>query len=220
MVVYCLLGVIVCIILVVYIYLVLLILSLFNVIFILLGIVGLILGIGMVVDVNVIIYEWIKEEIKVGRLMKVVFEVGGKEVFCVILDGNLMIFIVVVVFFYFGISFIKGFVMVLIISILVSFLIVVWGLRFLLGLLVKSNWFNNKLGFFVVKWKDIYNLYEGINSFSLKIYFDCFDFVKYYCLFLFIFVVIVIVGIVIFFIFRLNLGIDFVSGIWVEVIVN
>ncbi|NHX34498.1 protein translocase subunit SecDF, partial [Escherichia coli] len=79
---------------------------------------------------------------------------------------------------------IKGFATVLIISILVSFLTAVWGSRFLLGLLVKSNWLNNKPGFFAVKRKDIHNLHEGINSFSLKTHFDRFDFVKHHRLFL------------------------------------
>ncbi|NHW78413.1 protein translocase subunit SecDF, partial [Escherichia coli] len=81
-------------------------------------------------------------------------------------DGNLTTLIVAAVLFYFGTSSIKGFATVLIISILVSFLTAVWGSRFLLGLLVKSNWLNNKPGFFAVKRKDIHNLHEGINSFS------------------------------------------------------
>ncbi|EHL2672511.1 protein translocase subunit SecF, partial [Listeria monocytogenes] len=122
--------------------------------------------------------------------------------------------------FYFGTSSIKGFATVLIISILVSFLTAVWGSRFLLGLLVKSNWLNNKPGFFAVKRKDIHNLHEGINSFSLKTHFDRFDFVKHHRLFLSIFAAIVIVGIVILSIFRLNLGIDFASGTRAEVTAN
>ncbi|ADB68420.1 TPA: protein translocase subunit SecDF [Listeria monocytogenes] len=220
MAVYRLPGVIACITLVAYTYLVLLILSLLNATLTLPGIAGLILGIGMAVDANVITYERIKEEIKVGRSTKAAFEVGGKEAFRAILDGNLTTLIVAAVLFYFGTSSIKGFATVLIISILVSFLTAVWGSRFLLGLLVKSNWLNNKPGFFAVKRKDIHNLHEGINSFSLKTHFDRFDFVKHHRLFLSIFAVIVIVGIVILSIFKLNLGIDFASGTRAEVTAN
>ncbi|WP_086155812.1 protein translocase subunit SecDF [Listeria monocytogenes] len=220
MAVYRLPGVIACITLVAYTYLVLLILSLLNATLTLPGIAGLILGIGMAVDANVITYERIKEEIKVGRSTKAACEVGGKEAFRAILDGNLTTLIVAAVLFYFGTSSIKGFATVLIISILVSFLTAVWGSRFLLGLLVKSNWLNNKPGFFAVKRKDIHNLHEGINSFSLKTHFDRFDFVKHHRLFLSIFAAIVIVGIVILSIFRLNLGIDFASGTRAEVTAN
>ncbi|HAB8283109.1 TPA_asm: protein translocase subunit SecDF [Listeria monocytogenes] len=220
MAVYRLPGVIACITLVAYTYLVLLILSLLNATLTLPGIAGLILGIGMAVDANVITYERIKEEIKVGRSTKAAFEAGGKEAFRAILDGNLTTLIVAAVLFYFGTSSIKGFATVLIISILVSFLTAVWGSRFLLGLLVKSNWLNNKPGFFAVKRKDIHNLHEGINSFSLKTHFDRFDFVKHHRLFLSIFAAIVIVGIVILSIFRLNLGIDFASGTRAEVTAN
>ncbi|ELE2996520.1 protein translocase subunit SecDF [Listeria monocytogenes] len=220
MAVYRLPGVIASITLVAYTYLVLLILSLLNATLTLPGIAGLILGIGMAVDANVITYERIKEEIKVGRSTKSAFEVGGKEAFRAILDGNLTTLIVAAVLFYFGTSSIKGFATVLIISILVSFLTAVWGSRFLLGLLVKSNWLNNKPGFFAVKRKDIHNLHEGINSFSLKTHFDRFDFVKHHRLFLSIFAAIVIVGIVILSIFRLNLGIDFASGTRAEVTAN
>ncbi|EAG3187923.1 protein translocase subunit SecDF [Listeria monocytogenes] len=220
MAVYRLPGVIASITLVAYTYLVLLILSLLNATLTLPGIAGLILGIGMAVDANVITYERIKEEIKVGRSTKAAFEFGGKEAFRAILDGNLTTLIVAAVLFYFGTSSIKGFATVLIISILVSFLTAVWGSRFLLGLLVKSNWLNNKPGFFAVKRKDIHNLHEGINSFSLKTHFDRFDFVKHHRLFLSIFAAIVIVGIVILSIFRLNLGIDFASGTRAEVTAN
>ncbi|WP_270994196.1 protein translocase subunit SecDF [Listeria seeligeri] len=217
MAVYRLPGVIASITLVAYTYLVLLILSLLHATLTLPGIAGLILGIGMAVDANVITYERIKEEIKVGRSTKAAFEVGGKEAFRAILDGNLTTLIVAGVLFYFGTSSIKGFATVLIISILVSFLTAVWGSRFLLGLLVKSNWLNNKPGFFAVRRKDIHNLHEGINSFNLKTHFDRFDFVKHHRMFLSIFTGIVIIGIIVLSVFRLNLGIDFASGTRAEI---
>ncbi|EUJ31841.1 bifunctional preprotein translocase subunit SecD/SecF [Listeria floridensis FSL S10-1187] len=213
-------GIIACITLTAYTYIVLLILALLNATLTLPGIAGLILGIGMAVDANVITYERIKEELKVGRSTKAAFEVGGKEAFRAIFDGNISTLLVAGVLFYFGTSSIKGFATVLIISILVSFLTAVWGSRVLLGLLVKSNVLNNKPRLFTVNPKDIHNLHDGISTYDLKTHFDRFDFVKNHRLFLGIFAAITIAGIILLSVFKLNLGIDFASGTRAEITSN
>ncbi|WP_239254064.1 protein translocase subunit SecDF [Listeria ilorinensis] len=210
-------GIIASVTLVAYTYLVLLVLSLLHATLTLPGIAGLILGIGMAVDANVITYERIKEELKVGRSTKAAFETGSKEAFRAIFDGNITTLIVAVVLFYFGTSSIKGFATVLIISILMSFLTAVWGSRLLLGLLVKSNVLDNRPGLFAVNRKDIHNLHEGVSTYDLKTRFDRFDFVKHHRLFLTIFSSIAILGIIILAVFKLNLGIDFASGTRAEV---
>ncbi|SQC69208.1 bifunctional preprotein translocase subunit SecD/SecF [Listeria fleischmannii subsp. fleischmannii] len=79
MLVYRIPGIIACVTLVAYTYIVLLVLALLNATLTLPGIAGLILGIGMAVDANVITYERIKEELKVGRSTKAAFEVGVKK---------------------------------------------------------------------------------------------------------------------------------------------
>ncbi|WP_167628576.1 protein translocase subunit SecDF [Listeria valentina] len=220
LIVYRIPGIIACITLTAYTYIVLLILALLNATLTLPGIAGLILGIGMAVDANVITYERIKEELKVGRSTKAAFEIGGKEAFRAIFDGNISTLLVAVVLFYFGTSSIKGFATVLIISILVSFLTAVWGSRVLLGLLVKSNVLNNKPRLFTVNPKDIHNLHDGISTYDLKTHFDRFDFVKNHRVFLGIFAAITIAGIIILSVFKLNLGIDFASGTRAEVTSN
>ncbi|MBC6309490.1 protein translocase subunit SecDF [Listeria sp. FSL L7-1582] len=217
MAVYRLPGIIASITLVAYTYIVLLILGLLNATLTLPGIAGLILGIGMAVDANVITYERIREELKVGKSTKTAFDTGGKESFRAIFDGNISTLIVAGVLFYFGTSSIKGFATVLIISILVSFLTAVWGSRALMGLLVSSNALNNKPGLFAVRRKDIHDLHEGKQTFDLKTHFDKYDFVKHHRAFLTTFTLIVVVGIVILSIFKLNLGIDFASGTRAEV---
>ncbi|WP_088815816.1 MULTISPECIES: protein translocase subunit SecDF [Listeria] len=217
MLVYRIPGIIACVTLVAYTYIVLLVLALLNATLTLPGIAGLILGIGMAVDANVITYERIKEELKVGRSTKAAFEVGVKEAFRAIFDGNISTLLVACVLFYFGTSSIKGFATVLIISILVSFLTAVWGSRVLLGLLVKSNVLNNKPRAFSVKPDAIHNLHDGISTYDLKTPFDRFDFVKNHRLFLWIFTGIAIIGIVVLSFFKLNLGIDFASGTRAEI---
>lgn len=67
--------------------------------FILLGIVGIVLIIGMVVDVNVLIFERIWEEVCVGWFVIMVIDVGYKWVFGIILDVNIIMLIVVVILF-------------------------------------------------------------------------------------------------------------------------
>ncbi|MBC2323263.1 protein translocase subunit SecDF [Listeria booriae] len=217
MAVYRLPGVVASITLVAYTYIVLLILGLLNATLTLPGIAGLILGIGMAVDANVITYERIREELKVGKSTKTAFDTGGKESFRAIFDGNISTLIVAGVLFYFGTSSIKGFATVLIISILVSFLTAVWGSRALMGLLVSSNALNNKPGLFAVRRKDIHDLHEGKQTFDLKTHFDKYDFVKHHRAFLTTFAVIVVIGIVILSVFKLNLGIDFASGTRAEI---
>ncbi|MBC1357765.1 protein translocase subunit SecDF [Listeria booriae] len=217
MAVYRLPGVVASITLVAYTYIVLLILGLLNATLTLPGIAGLILGIGMAVDANVITYERIREELKVGKSTKTAFDTGGKESFRAIFDGNISTLIVAGVLFYFGTSSIKGFATVLIISILVSFLTAVWGSRALMGLLVSSNALNNKPGLFAVRRKDIHDLHEGKQTFDLKTHFDKYDFVKHHRAFLTTFAVIAVIGIVILSVFKLNLGIDFASGTRAEI---
>lgn len=157
---YCLLGFIVVIILLVYIYIIFQVFDWMNVVFMFLGIVVFILGVGMVVDVNIIIYEWIKEEFKLGKLVCFVFCLGNRWLFVMIFDVNVIMIIVVVVFFIFGISFVKGFVMMLILLILISFIIVVFLLRFFFVFFVESRWFDWKKGWFGVNKKYIMNIQD------------------------------------------------------------
>lgn len=198
--------------LVAYTYLVLLILSLLHATLTLPGIAGLILGIGMAVDANVITYERIKEEIKIGRSIKSAFEIGGKEAFRAIFDGNFTTLLVAGVLFYFGTSSIKGFATVLIISILISFLTAVWGSRLLLRFAIDSNFLNKRPGWFAVRKDEIHDLHEDISTFKLKTHFDRFDFVKHHRGFLWTFAVITIAGVILLSVFKMNLGIDFSSG--------
>ncbi len=53
------------------------------------GIAALILGVGMAVDANIITYERIREELKVGKSVKSAFQAGNKNAFTSILDANL-----------------------------------------------------------------------------------------------------------------------------------
>ncbi len=73
------------------------------------GIAGIILAIGMAVDANVIMYERIREELRVGKTPKAAIEGGYKKAFWTIFDGNVTVLITAAVLFHFGTGPIKGF---------------------------------------------------------------------------------------------------------------
>jgi len=210
-------GVIATITLSIYIYLILLIFDLMNGVLTLPGIAALILGVGMAVDANILTYERIKEEIKVGRSVKSAFEAGNKSSFVAILDANITTLLAGVVLFYFGTSSVKGFATMLIISILMSFLTAVYGSRLLLGLWVNSRFLKDRPGWFGIKRSQIYSLSDNKTTHDLPTRFDKFDFVKHRKKFYVLSTILILSGAIILGIFRLNTGIDFSSGTRVDI---
>jgi protein-export membrane protein SecD/preprotein translocase SecF subunit len=211
-------GFIATITLTVYIFLTVLIFDLMDVVLTLPGIAALILGVGMAVDANIITYERIREEIKVGKSIKSAFQAGNDNSFSTVTDANLTMLLAGVVLFIYGTSSVKGFATGIIISILVSFITNVYLSRWLLGLWVNSNWLKNKPGWFGVKKSEMYSLNDNIDTLDLPTKFDRVDFVKHRRKFFIGSAAFLVAGIAILLIFRLNLGIDFTSGTRVEVL--
>ncbi|HLT74764.1 MAG TPA: protein translocase subunit SecD, partial [Ohtaekwangia sp.] len=129
-----------------YVYLILLVFEWIGGVLTLPGIAAIMLGVGMAVDANIITYERIREEMRVGKSVQEAFKVGARSSFSAIIDANITTLLAAIVLFYFGTSSVKGFATLLIISILVSFLTAVWGSRLLLGLWVHSGVLDNKFG--------------------------------------------------------------------------
>ncbi len=84
------------------------------------GIAGIILGIGMAVDANVVIFERIKEEYRGGRTIRSATKSGFGKASKAIIDSNITTIIAAVVLAIFGTGSIKGFAYTLLISIVVS----------------------------------------------------------------------------------------------------
>jgi preprotein translocase subunit SecD len=101
------------------------------------GIAGLILSIGMAVDANVIIFERIKEEIKMGKSIRTAVDAGFKRALTSVMDSNITTLIAGVVLYYFGIGPIKGFGVTLIIGIVASMITAVIISKHLLKLIVS-----------------------------------------------------------------------------------
>lgn len=100
------------------------------------GIAGIVLTIGMAVDANVIIYERIKEELRLGKSLKNSIADGFKHSLSAIIDANVTTVLSSLALAYYGLGPIKGFAVVLLIgigtslftAILVSRLIFDWWL--------------------------------------------------------------------------------------------
>ena len=84
------------------------------------GIAGIILTMGMAVDANVLIFERIREELRLGKSVPAAVDAGFDRAFSAILDSNVTNVIAAVVLFQFGTGPVKGFAVTLIIGIAVS----------------------------------------------------------------------------------------------------
>ncbi|MCM3596360.1 protein translocase subunit SecDF [Metabacillus idriensis] len=200
-----------------YIYLILQIFDWMNGVLTLPGIAALILGVGMAVDANIITYERIKEEIKLGKSVRSAFRAGSRRSFATIFDANITTMLAGGVLFFFGTSSVKGFATMLILSILLSFLTSVFLSRILLWLLVESRWLDKKPGYFGVKKKDIIDLSKSTEDVDAPTSFDNVDFIKHRKKFFALSGLLLVAGIVLLLVMRLNLGIDFASGTRIEV---
>lgn len=84
------------------------------------GIAGIILTVGMAIDANVLVFERIREEIKVGKTVRAAIDAGFAKAFRTIVDANVTTFIAAIVLFQFGTGPIKGFAITLCIGIAAS----------------------------------------------------------------------------------------------------
>ena len=103
------------------------------------GIAGIILSIGMAVDANVIIFERIKEELRMGKSVGAAVDTGFKRAITAIIDANITTIIAAVVLWKFGTGAIQVFALTLGIGIVISMITAVFVTRFLLKLMVGLN---------------------------------------------------------------------------------
>lgn len=96
------------------------ILAIFGSVLTLPGIAGIVLTIGMAVDANVLVYERIKEELRLGRTATMAIEAGYQNALSAIVDSNITTLIAAVVLFQFGTGPIRGFAVTLSVGIISS----------------------------------------------------------------------------------------------------
>jgi protein-export membrane protein SecD len=115
------------------------VLSLFGATLTLPGIAGIILTVGMAVDSNVLIYERIKEELKIEKNNLIAFDAAYKKVLTTILDSNITTLIAALVLYYMGSGPVKGFAITLGVGIVSTFFTTYVFGRLLVAIYIKKN---------------------------------------------------------------------------------
>lgn len=96
------------------------------------GIAGAILSIGMAVDANVVIFERIKDELRVGKTVKTAINSGFKGAMSAVIDSNITTLIAAVVLWVLGSGSIQGFAKTLFLGVVLSMFSAVFVTKFLL----------------------------------------------------------------------------------------
>ncbi|VGO22918.1 protein translocase subunit SecD [Pontiella sulfatireligans] len=103
------------------------------------GIAGIVLTVGMAVDANVLIFERMREEWKVGKSISGAINAGYNKAFSTILDANVTTLLTAVILFWQGSGPIRGFAVTLSAGILVSMFIVLVITRLFFNTLADSK---------------------------------------------------------------------------------
>lgn len=103
------------------------------------GIAGIVLTIGMSVDANVLIYERIREELRLGADMKSAIDRGYSKAYAAIIDANLTTLLTAIVLATFGSGPIKGFATTLIIGIFTSLFSAIFITRLIISYRAERN---------------------------------------------------------------------------------
>ena len=135
-------GVVAAVALVVYTAMVLAIFKLVPVTLTLAGIAAFILSIGMAVDANILIFERMKEELRLGRTLGSAIEIGFNRAWTAIRDSNASTLITAAILFWFGqrlgASLVSGFALALAIGVSLSMFSAIFVSKTLLNLLSES----------------------------------------------------------------------------------
>ncbi len=103
------------------------------------GIAGFVLTVGMAVDANVLIFERIREELRLGQTFRNAINRGYDKAFRTILDANLTTLFAALALLWFGTGPIKGFAVVLSIGIVVSMFTALFVSRVIFDLLTRGG---------------------------------------------------------------------------------
>ena len=104
------------------------------------GVAGFVLSVGMAVDANILIFERMKEELRLGKSLPSAVEAGFNRAWNSILDSNVSSLITATILYLFGSSVIRGFALVLIIGVLVSMFSAIVVTRTILRVVVRRSW--------------------------------------------------------------------------------
>ena len=103
------------------------------------GIAGIVLTIGMAVDANVLVFERIREETRLGRSVVTAIDAGYRRAITTIVDSNLTTFIAAILLFLFGTGPVKGFAVTLAIGLVTSMFSAIMLTRLLVVLWLRRR---------------------------------------------------------------------------------
>ena len=115
------------------------ILAMFGATLTLPGIAGITLTVGMAVDANVIIFERIKEELRIGKSARASIEAGYEKAMSAVLDANITTAIASIVLMQYGSGPIKGFAITLLVGIVCSLYTAIIVTRLLFEYLIDGR---------------------------------------------------------------------------------
>jgi SecD/SecF fusion protein len=115
----------------------------FNVTLTLPGFAGLVLTFGVAADANIVIFERIKEEVRVGRSVRAAIAQGYKKGFATIVDANVVTALTAMVLFAVSTASVRGFALMLLIGTALSMLTAVLATRAILALIGGFGWFDD-----------------------------------------------------------------------------
>lgn len=169
------------------------------------GIAGIIVSVGMAVDANVVIFSRIREEITLGRTVRVATETGSKRAMTTVVDSQVTTLIAAVILYEIGTSAVKGFAYTFMVGVIVSIFTAVFVTQLYVKIMAQSEKLAKKSIFGIRK--------DGTASFSIRNTIHFIDKRKvFYC----ISAGILIVGLAFGVVRGLNYGIDFTGGTMIQ----
>jgi preprotein translocase subunit SecD len=103
------------------------------------GIAGIVLTIGMAVDTNILIFERIREEFRLGKTVRAAIDAGFKRAFTTVIDTHVTVVVSAVILYQFGTGPVKGFAVSLMIGILASLFTAVFFTRLVFDLVYMGR---------------------------------------------------------------------------------
>lgn len=107
------------------------------------GIAGIILSMGVAVDANILIFERFKEEVQVGKTLRMSMESGFRRALATIVDANMSVMITAAILFVLGSGSVRGFAITLGLGVAISMVTAVFVSRYLLRMLIECNLTNH-----------------------------------------------------------------------------
>jgi SecD/SecF fusion protein len=104
------------------------------------GVAGIVLTLGISVDANVLIYERVREELALGKSLRIAVNDGFKHALSSILDSNISTFLTGLILYVFGTGTIQGFAITLMIGIVTSLFCSLLISRVILEFMIDKGW--------------------------------------------------------------------------------